>query len=234
MNSKAPYNPLAEKHHRDIYFLMGLIISLSLSMMAFKWNGPENNISSLPTDKSDVMFMEDPLLPPSPIKKQKAFIPKPPKAQTLVVSDIIIDPDPLPTPADPFTDHDFDLDLDIDVDAGQDIPDQFKLKDQVFTYVDIKPSFGENFSDFDLYIKDNLKYTECARTNRVEGTVKVSFIVEVDGSLTDIKIHEGLGCGINDEVIKILKSCPNWQPGSVNNTPVRVLFGKNINFVMRH
>jgi protein TonB len=58
----------------------------------------------------------------------------------------------------------------------------------------------------------------------------LSFIVEKDGSLSDIKVLRGIGGGLDEEAVRVLKSSPNWKPGIMNGRPVRVAYTMPIHF----
>ena len=78
------------------------------------------------------------------------------------------------------------------------------------------------YAALDKYIRSSIKYSKKAKKNGVDGSIVVSFIVEKDGTLTDIKIHRGLGYGCDEEVIRVLKASPKWNPGIKHGRPVRV------------
>mgnify|MGYP003411423114 CR=1 FL=1 len=63
----------------------------------------------------------------------------------------------------------------------------------------------------------------------LKGKVFVSFVVEKDGSLTDIKVIRDIGYGTGKEAIRVLKQCPKWNPGEQNGKKVRVLYSLPIN-----
>ena len=63
-----------------------------------------------------------------------------------------------------------------------------------------------------------------AREQGVSGKVIMQFVVERDGSLTDIKVLRDLGLGTGEEAVRLLKSMPKWKPGIQNGRPVRVAY----------
>jgi TonB family protein len=78
---------------------------------------------------------------------------------------------------------------------------------------------------------DKLKqYPEEARKNNVTGRVSVTFVIETDGSLNDIKVTKSLGYGCDEEAIRVIKSLPDWLPGIQLNKPVRFAFSIPIIF----
>lgn len=82
------------------------------------------------------------------------------------------------------------------------------------------------------FIANNLLYPEEAQENDIEGTVKVKFIIEKDGSLTNIEIVNKLGYGCNEEVIRVLKRMPKWRPGTLKGKIVRTQFALPVSFRM--
>ncbi len=87
--------------------------------------------------------------------------------------------------------------------------------------VDVKPEFPGSQKELVRYISTNLKYPPAAKQNNVQGKVFVAFIVEKDGSLTDIKVRQGIGSGCDEEALRLLKNSPKWKPGLVKGTAVR-------------
>jgi TonB family protein len=99
-----------------------------------------------------------------------------------------------------------------------------------FSLVDSPPEFATGQKEFAKYVGTNLKYPALARQNNVQGKVYISFIVEKDGHLSDIKLKQGIGSGCDEEAIKVLRASPKWKPGMVAGAPVRTYFVLPITF----
>lgn len=99
-----------------------------------------------------------------------------------------------------------------------------------FVSVDRQPSFPGGMANFYTYIKNSVKYPKEAYTNKIEGKVFLSFVVEKDGKLTDVKVERTLGYGTDEEATRVLRESPKWDPGILNRTPVRVKFNIPISF----
>jgi protein TonB len=80
------------------------------------------------------------------------------------------------------------------------------------------------------FLNKNLKYPEMAVDQHMQGKVWVSFIVEKDGSLSNIVVNRGAGYGMDEEALRVLKMAPAWKPGIQNGQPVRVRYNIPINF----
>lgn len=87
--------------------------------------------------------------------------------------------------------------------------------------VEVAPEFNGGQKEFTRFVSSNLKYPLVARQNNVQGKVYLSFIVEKDGSIADVKVRQGIGSGCDEEAVRILKSSPNWKPSSIKGAPVR-------------
>lgn len=109
--------------------------------------------------------------------------------------------------------------------------------DEIFTSVEEFPSFPGGMEKFYGFLRKELVYPPIPRENGTQGRVVVSFVVEKDGSLTDIKIARGVsGIGGDDlgaEAIRILKRSPKWTPGKQNGRPVRVAYNMPISFTLQ-
>jgi TonB family protein len=103
-----------------------------------------------------------------------------------------------------------------------------------FVSIDKQPEYPGGIIRFYKYLSGSIKYPKLAQENNVQGKVFLSFIVEKDGSLTDVQITRGLGSGTDEEAVRVIKESPKWNPGSANGTPVRVKYNINVNFTLNN
>jgi len=83
---------------------------------------------------------------------------------------------------------------------------------------------------FTKYMERNLRYPSQAQEDGIQGKVFLSFVVEKDGSITDVKVLKGIGFGCDEEAMKVIKKSPLWKPGKNKGIPVRVRYNMPINF----
>ena len=88
--------------------------------------------------------------------------------------------------------------------------------------VDEKPSFPGGESAMKSYLNSTLKYPIYAQENGVQGRVIVQFIIEKDGSISDVEISRSVFSSLDREALRVVKAMPKWNPGKVNGIPVRV------------
>ena len=128
---------------------------------------------------------------------------------------------------------DIEIDLDIEMtedtrieavvfveDTQEGIPEE--KVDEIFTIVEEQPSPEGGIKSFYEFVSKNLYYPAQARRMGMEGRVFVEFVVEKDGSLTDIKAVKGIGAGCNEEAVRVISKAPNWNPGKQRGREVRV------------
>jgi hypothetical protein len=87
--------------------------------------------------------------------------------------------------------------------------------------IEVKPDFPGGMERFYKFVGSNYQTPE---EDGLKGKVYVSFIVEKDGSLTDIKVLRDIGFGTGKEAIRVLNKCPKWTPAQKNGNPVRALY----------
>jgi len=96
--------------------------------------------------------------------------------------------------------------------------------------VDEYPEFTGGAKAWSKYMERNLRYPSRAQDEGAVGKVFVSFVVEKDGSITDVSVIKGIGFGCDEEAIKVIKKSPLWKPGKNKGVPVRVRYNMAINF----
>lgn len=132
------------------------------------------------------------------------------------------DPGPKTLAGDPTAD------IRIDLPVGDGPKDQEVTEavpsNHVFTSVEVAPTPQGGMEEFYKFVANNYNYPPQAVEQGVNGRVLLQFVVEKDGSLTDIKVLRDLKYGTGEEAIRMLKKAPKWKPGIQNGRPVRVQF----------
>lgn len=107
---------------------------------------------------------------------------------------------------------------------------QTKKNDMVFDVVEVMPQFPGGQIAMLQYLMKNIKYPEQAMKEGIQGRVAVRFIVEKDGSISDVKPVLSVHPLLNKEAVRVVKSMPKWTPGKQNGKPVRVRFNLPVMF----
>jgi TonB family protein len=94
------------------------------------------------------------------------------------------------------------------------------------------PGFPGGADERYRFLQKNVIYPELAKQNGIEGTVYTSFTVTTDGSITKIKTVKGLGYGLDEEMIRIIKLMPKWNPGKQNGKPGNFEYVMPMKFIL--
>jgi TonB family protein len=100
----------------------------------------------------------------------------------------------------------------------------------IFTVVEEMPAFKGGDEARIKYLNDNIRYPEIAQKEGIQGRVFVTFVVEEDGNLSDVKVLRGIGGGCDEETVRVIESMPKWKPGKQRGNAVRVQFNMPILF----
>ncbi|MEO3403845.1 TonB family protein [Mucilaginibacter sp. CAU 1740] len=234
--------------------LRALMIAVALFVFIISLPTIINKLKGLiPKAPEKVKITDVVLLPPPPVDQTKKPPPPPPEPPKPKVDQVrfpppIVKPDNEVKEKDPPTvkelavadpgqkdqKGDPNADIRIDEPVGNSDVKQVVEADpnQIFTSVEQVPEFAGGLEKFGAYLSKNIRYPAVARENNVQGRVICTFVVERDGSLTDIKVVRGIGSGCDEEAIRVLKNSPKWKPGIQNGRPVRVQYSVPISFTL--
>ncbi|MEO0468775.1 MAG: TonB family protein [Bacteroidota bacterium] len=95
---------------------------------------------------------------------------------------------------------------------------------------DVMPSFPGGASALYRFLSHQIHYPEAATQKRVEGKVFVRFVVQADGSITDVEVIQGIGYGCDEEAKRVVEQMPKWIPGEINAQEVAVYSSLAVNF----
>ncbi len=103
-------------------------------------------------------------------------------------------------------------------------------ENKVFDVVEQMPSYPGGMGALMQYLSNNIKYPVIAEENGIQGRVICTFVVERDGSITDVKIAKGVDPSLDREAMRVVKSMPRWIPGKQNGSAVRVKYTLPVTF----
>lgn len=114
--------------------------------------------------------------------------------------------------------------------AAPEPPKHVVEETKIFTVVEQMPMFPGGAGALMGYLRDNIHYPTVAAENGVQGRVVVGFVVERDGSITDVNILRGVDPSLDREAMRVVKSMPKWTPGKQNGSAVRVKYQVPVSF----
>ena len=110
---------------------------------------------------------------------------------------------------------------------------QTKKNDMVFDVVEVMPQFPGGQTAMLQYMMKNIKYPKQAMKEGIQGRVTVSFIVEKDGRVSNVRLLRSVQPLLDKEAIRVVKSMPKWSPGKQKGKPVRVRFNLPVMFKLK-
>lgn len=109
-------------------------------------------------------------------------------------------------------------------------PPKHEEENKVFDIVEQQPLFPGGPAALMKYLSENTKYPVVAQENGVQGRVTVQFVVEKDGSISDVHVLRGVDPSLDKEAVRVVKSMPRWTPGKQNGSAVRVKYQVPVTF----
>jgi len=104
---------------------------------------------------------------------------------------------------------------------------------QVYTFVEHMPQFPGGDDELFKYIDKSIKYPKKAKKKGIQGTVYITFVVEIDGTLSGIKVLRGVHKDIDKEAIRAISTMPKWTSGKQNGSHVRVQCNLPLKFTLK-
>lgn len=107
---------------------------------------------------------------------------------------------------------------------------QTKKNNMVYDVVEVMPQFPGGQTAMLKYIMENIKYPKQIMEEGIQGRVTVSFIVEKDGRVSNVRLLRSVQPLLDKEAVRVVKSMPKWSPGKQKGKPVRVRFNLPVMF----
>ena len=222
---KSPKKDLESK--KLIFAQIGLIIALGLVLVAFEWKSYDKKeievwkrkVSEIPMDIIQITEQKDKPLPV--LQKQVT-------ALNIVDDEDEIEDDTIEIDAGADQNTEIEEYVPVDIEEEEDFDD-----DEIFVGVESQPSFPGGDIARIRFLYENIQYPAMAKETGIQGRVYITFVVERDGSITDVRLLKGIGGGCDEESIRVVKAMPKWIPGKQRERPVRVQFILPIKFTLR-
>lgn len=215
---------------RNFFFEIGLIVALAVVLFAFEHKSYDKKEEVVITTEAKTEVEEM-------VIQTQQDQPEPPKQEVeLSTTEFEIVSD------DVEITNKFDLDaLTSDVNGEVYVPTveikeqvvEVEEEEEIFQVVEQTAMFPGGYQAMNKYLRDNIKYPQQAKETGTQGKVFLTFVVEKDGSITDIKILRDIGSGCGEEAIRVVKSMPKWTPAKQRGKTVRQQFNLPVSFALQ-
>lgn len=201
-------------------FLLGLVVVLAVLFVALEWNSSDSGWAFFDTDEDLEAEMDL-----SPLKRDKDEIPMmlpQEKVEELPKSEELhlVDEDVELSQEQPEQQEILEKPEKADEEEQPEVVDMYN-EPVDFRVVEDLPQFPGGASEFMKWLTKNLKYPISAQKRMVKGRVVAQFIVNTDGSVSDLELTEHLDNSCDQEVLRVLRLMPKWQAGMMNAKPCR-------------
>lgn len=216
---KAPRADL--QRYRTIFLLCGMIIAIGVCLIAFNWKSSyelDQDITNAP-----VAIVEQEEIPMTQQEEQKPDLPKPEAPKIITRINIVQREVKLDSEVDPF-DTEMDENTAVDpIEYTGDSGEKEVEEEEIFYFVEEMPSFqGGDLNKFRDYVQSNCKYPEAATETGIQGKVQVAFVVEPNGTVSNVRVLRGVDPLLDKEAVRVIKNSPKWTPGKQRGKPARV------------
>ncbi len=212
-------SPKANLENKKLMFTqIGLIISLLLAWMVFEFKSYDKREIDTSLLSREIAVDEEMV----EITKQDEPKPQPmemPKQTTqleIVQDDVEVE----------------DININAEIEQNEvveeyvapEIEEEEVVEQEIFQIVEEMPAFPGGEQKLMEYVGKNIKYPQIARESGIQGRVFVGFVVEPDGSVSNVKLLRGIGGGCDEEAMRVIKNMPKWKPGKQRGKAVRVSY----------
>lgn len=219
------------ENKKGTFLLIGLVLALGISLLAFEWTTKPSVGSSLGT--LSAAQVEEEVIPIT--RQEEIKTPPPPPAPTVVeVLNIVDNNANINNDLDVF---DSEADNETLIEVAPIVAAKEEKEDaeeaQVFFIVEEMPEFPGGEAALRSFIAKSINYPVIAQENGIQGKVYVTFVVDKDGGISEAKIARGVDPSLDKEALRVVNSLPKWKPGKQRGKPVRVSYTVPISFVLQ-
>lgn len=200
--------------------LMGMVVGVALLFFAFEWSSETKKldesviVQDVLAEEEIEITRRDPTPPPPP---------PPPAPETPEIIQVV--EKKVETRIEINTEDDASKrQLDTYVPPPPPKPKVEEVTEEIFVVVEEQPEFPGGNTAMMKFLSDNIKYPVIAQENGIQGRVITNFVVERDGSITDVQVVRGVDPSLDKEAIRVIQSMPKWKAGKQRGSAVRVRF----------
>ena len=218
------------ENRRLLFVEIGFVFALLLTLCAFEWTSKDKKVATLTAENTEIA--EEEIIPIT----QETPPPPPEIPKIPVLSDQIDIVDDNIDIDDNIINLEDSDDLGVEVmDYVQEVAEESVEEEAIpFAIVEEKPKFrGGDANEFSKWVAENLQYPEIAKENGVQGRVMLSFKVNTDGTVSNIKVLRGVDSSLDKEAVRVISKSPKWTPGKQRDRKVAVTYTFPVIFQLR-
>ena len=212
---------------KTTWLLLGYIMVFAVLFAAFEWTATEKKHTGEIIQQG--ILLEEEIMVPITLPEKKV-VPPPPQAKQITEILEIVEDDAEIEESEIMSVEDQGEVVEINEDANI-VVEEVVEEEQIYQVVEQQPEFPGGTAALFKWIKENMKYPSISRNNGSQGTALMSFTVNTDGSITDVKVIKSTNdMYLDKEATRVCESMPKWTPGKQAGKTVRVSFKLPIRF----
>lgn len=221
-------NPKADLEKRKgIYIELGLIVALAAALVAFNVKSYDQEEIEV-TERTVIDEVEEIVLQ---TQQEETPPPPEPEAPEVITEVHVIDNDQESDNEIGLINMELTDDIEMgDAVAAAPVEEEEVKEEPIYIVVEQVAEFPGGEEALYKYLKDNIVYPNIARQTGIEGKVYIRFVVERDGSISNVKVMRDIGGGCGEEAMRVVKSMPKWKPAKQQTRTVRSEFNLPVNF----
>jgi len=224
---KTPSADLENK--KGLFTEIGLAIVLGVVLAAFEWTSQDAQINV--SDMPEEVAVEEEMVPITKMDEIKPPPPPPPPKMVGVIN-IVDDKTEINDELD-LLDSEMDENTEIEYQDVEVVEEEPVEEEEVFLIVEQMPKFPGGDEALRKYLAQSVKYPVIAQENGIQGRVFVSFVVNKNGEVTNVKVARPFDPNLDKEAVRVVQSMPKWEPGMQRGKAVKVSYTVPINFVLQ-
>lgn len=207
---------------KGLSLLLGLIVALGVCFVALEWHSKVSeaaDATSMVIIEEDALIIQDEQIeetPPEPVVQQQ-------QVEAQLPDDFKVVEDNKEVAKITFVSADEKEVLPPPAPVGPAVVEAEETE-EIFTVVEEPTNFPGGMGELMKWLSKNIEYPEIALENGVQGRVTMSFVVERDGSVTQVKVLRGVDPALDKEATRVVSKMPKWNPGKQRGKPVRQRF----------
>jgi len=214
---------------KTTFFQLGLVVTIALILIAFEWTTTERKENAFASLSEDVM--EEEIIPQT--EQEEPEVETPPEVNVTDIFEIVDDDVKIENEVLFFDDRTNADDI-VQAYTFTAKAEEEEKEEDIFMIVEDMPTFkGGDVQKFSNWVKERVKYPIIAQENSIQGKVFIGFVVEPDGSVSNVTILRSVDKSLDEEAKRVVESSPKWAPGKQRGQPVRVRFSITVNFQLQ-
>jgi len=214
---------------KTTFFQLGLVVTIALILIAFEWTTTERQANAFASLTEDVM--EEEIIPQT--EQDEPEVETPPEVNVTDIFEIVDDDVKIENEVLFFDDRTNADDI-VQAYTFTAKAEEEEKEEDIFMIVEDMPTFkGGDVQKFSEWVKERVRYPIIAQENSIQGKVFIGFVVEPDGSVSNVQVIRSVDKSLDEEAKRVVELSPKWAPGKQRGAPVRVRFSITVNFQLQ-